>query len=71
MNIYKKMAQQCVGLTLDKSNCNFVSAYNVVRKYAMSEVRAISQDLAVPLVLNAVTNPKHSESLLELLLSLK
>ena len=33
MNIYKKVLQQCSGQSLDKTNCNMLNAYFMIKKY--------------------------------------
>ena len=55
-------------MQLDKVSCHFISAYNLVRKYAMSEMRAVSIDFGAPLLFQGMMNVK-GESLVELLLA--
>ena len=33
VNIYKKVLQQCSGQSLDKTNCNILNAYFMIKKY--------------------------------------
>ena len=68
VNICKKMAQAAQGVQLDKVSCHFISAYNLIRKYSLTEMRAVPIDFGVPLLFQSLMTAQ-GENLLDLLLA--
>ena len=53
VNIYKKVLQQCQGQSLDKTNCNMLNAYFMIKK-CLVKMRPLIEILETQLIKKSV-----------------
>ena len=69
MNIYKKVLQQCQGQSLDKTNCNMLNAYFMIKKY--SNLFDCSTEVSIQLYTRHNIQKRKNDVLIHLRMQLK
>lgn len=64
VNIYKKVLQQCQGQPLDKTNCNMLNAYFMIKKY--SNLFDCSTDVSIQLYARLSIQKRKNDVLIRL-----